>query len=196
MNIRTTLLILLPLVACAHGQELQFPGNAAIGLAEGENLLYGANYLFKLTTPPGWVVDTQSGKEHGIDAVFYPPGGSAEGSIAAYPRVWQKGTALSLSDVLAQDVVQYRQALPDAAYVEVPDLQISDGRTAKVRRFTAANGSMHELVAYIDEPLVVVVVVMRASDESTLAQLVPVFNALVQSYQAVLQGSAKEQQRW
>jgi hypothetical protein len=47
---------------------------------EGGGLLYGPDYCFSLTAPPGWVIDNQAGVSQRLNAVFYPKGSSWERS--------------------------------------------------------------------------------------------------------------------
>src|SRR2546423_1242527 len=51
----------------------------------GTGLAYGDDHAYFLTAPQGWVLDTESGVEQHIFAVFYPKGSSWDaGSVVMY----------------------------------------------------------------------------------------------------------------
>src|SRR6185295_8947918 len=54
-------------------------------------IIYGKNYSFALMAPKGWVLDTTSGRQQGLQAVFYPNGSSwKNGAAVMYANVYQK----------------------------------------------------------------------------------------------------------
>jgi pantothenate synthetase len=183
-NELVVLLLSALLAGCAGEPELSFPADQGAGLSEDECVLYGEDYLFALTKPSGWIVDTEVGKEHGIDAVFAP----ADGSVSIYPQVWQKQGTLTLTDVIEQDLAEFRRATPEVEALEAPQMRLADGLMVSVRRFDLGQGS-REAVAYIDQLLVVVVIVLRAEDAAAFERAWPAFEALVQSYRPLLKAT-------
>src|SRR5262245_17519926 len=185
---KTVLVVLIAILACAKDSPLVVPGDEGFPMEDGDCLYYGDNYFFMLKRPTGWGLDTQSGRAQGIDGIFFPPGGSVDGPVSGYARAFRKKRGMSFDDVLAKDFADYQQSSSDVSYMENPAEQTRDGRIAMIRQCSAYGGQVHELVAYIDEALVVALVVLRAPDASTLERLTPTFLEVVRSYRAPMRG--------
>ena len=180
---RTELLaIALAALAGCASQPPSFPESAAQGLPDNANVLYGDNYLFSVATPANWDVDTEVGKAHGIDAVFFPAGTPWQDSVRMYPQIWQKGQDLDLAKVIAQDLEQYVQSHPGLQAVDATPIALGESGPATVRHFSSSNPDSHEAVAYIDRDRTVVVLVLHADDRAAFDQFLPTFESWVQSY--------------
>jgi hypothetical protein len=183
---RTELLaVALAAFAGCASQPPSFPESRAAGLPDNANILYGDDYLFSLATPTNWDVDTEAGKAHGIDAVFFPAGTPWQDSVSMYPQIWQKGNDLDLAQVIAQDLEQYLQSHPGLQAVDAAPIALGEAGPATVRHFSSSNPDSHEAVAYIDRERTVVVLVLHADDRAAFEQFLPTFESWVQSYKSL-----------
>jgi hypothetical protein len=176
------LLLAATFCGCSSGAPLSFPASEATGLRENENVLLGDNYMFSVETPSNWTVDSESGKRHGIDAVFFPRGSNWNGSVIMYPRVWQKVGGVTLAQVMEEDLRQYTQSFPDIRSTNVAPIEISAAAVGRVRQFTSESRGVYEAVAYIDRSSTVVVLVLRATTEANFSNALQLFEVFVRSY--------------
>lgn len=152
------------------------------GLRPNENLIFGHNYKFALTTPVGLVSDGELARNLRIDAIFYPPGSSWNDALALSSRVMEKTDGVGLPEIMAQDEAQYKQSTPAVEITEQPAIPLSTGAEAKVRYFRDEAHSLHEAVAYVDQPKTGALIVLRANSDEEFKKGMPLFDALVRSY--------------
>src|ERR1051326_3275936 len=82
---------------------------------DDSGIIYGKNYSFALTAPKGWVLDTASGRQQGLQAVFYPKGSSwKNGAAVMYANILQKTDPAkeSLQTIIANDVADFKKESP------------------------------------------------------------------------------------
>src|SRR5260370_10752719 len=94
---------------------------SAASAQDESGIIYGKGYSFALTTPKGWVLDTTSGRQQGLQAVFYPKGSSWKtGAAVMYANVYQKTdpTKESLQTIIANDLADFRKKSPNLKVVD------------------------------------------------------------------------------
>ena len=145
-------------------------------------ILYGEDHAFALTAPDGWVLDNTAGISQDIHAVFYPLGGSWEGSKVVF---YAKGESKDLkahqtvSQFMAYDSSQFAAHQRPLKVIDIAPMTLASGKTALLRRFVY---SQNEVVAYIDEPGIVAMIVLTARTAADCEAALPSFKDLVRSY--------------
>jgi hypothetical protein len=151
--------------------------------AANAGIVYGKDHAFVIKAPDGWVLDNQSGVRQGLQAVFYPEGGSWKGSKAVmYVNGAGKSADDTLEKFIERDVAGYRE--------HSPGLRVSDGEAPPlagkerviVKGFSGDRGGAFEAVAYVEESKVVVTLVLHARTPQDFADAMPAFRQLVSSY--------------
>jgi hypothetical protein len=88
---------------------------AALQALTGANqagILYGRGYAYILSAPKGWVMDDETGRSEGLEAVFYRQGESwAAGAAVLYANVAPKvkGQDDTLAKIIQYDLDHSRQ---------------------------------------------------------------------------------------
>jgi len=162
----------------------------AVVAQDDSGIIYGKNYSFALSAPKGWVLDTTSGRQQGLQAVFYPNGSSwKNGAAVMYASVVQKTdpTKESLESVIANDVAGFKKDSPNLKIVDADAiLTRTDARSkdkkATVRHFTGDSNGNSEAVAYVDEGNLVVMLVLSARSQKDFDGSLPAFKEFVGSY--------------
>ena len=154
-------------------------------LEENTGILYGDDHAFALTAPKGWVLDNESGVPDGLYAVFYPKGGSWTGSPTV---MYGKGESKDLEnhqtigEFISNDSSQFMRQYPKARISDQPLLRWGSGSKAIVRKFLYSRA---DLIAYIDAPKAVIMVVVSANSPRTLELASNPFKELVASYRYI-----------
>ena len=149
-------------------------------------ILYGSNYAYGFSTPSGWVLDTKSGKDSDLDAVFYPAGSNWKDAVTVmYATATNKSIKgnETIEKVIEYDIWRYKSNSDNIKITDSDSLETSDHKWAKVKLFLDYNtGGNFESVAYIDEAKVVSVLVITSRTEDDLNNNLPKFKDLVRSY--------------
>lgn len=142
--------------------------------------LYGTDHVFSLTAPDGWVLDNISGISQGLYAVFYPEGESWKNSPAVmYGKGQSKDTNQTLQDFITDDSTQFTEKDSSVKILDCGQLKIGQGKTAVLRKFLY---SQYEVVAYIDEPKIVAMIVLTSRSKEAYDSVYYSFEELVRSY--------------
>jgi len=157
---------------------------------DDSGIIYGKNYSFALTAPKGWVLDTNSGRQQGLQAVFYPKGSSwKNGAAVMYANVYQKNdpTKESAQTVIANDVADFKKDSPSLKVVDADSMPTrtdarSKDKKATVKYFTGDRNGNSEAVAYVDEGNLVVMLVLNARSQKDFEDSLPAFKEFVGSY--------------
>lgn len=148
-------------------------------------ILLGQYYAFILAEPNGWNLDTSAGKSDSLDAVLYPDGSSwADGTAVMYVRVTYKDskTKRSMQQVIENDIEEFKQRNKDSTVSTMPSYLTRDKKKAEMRNFYDAEHKNQEAVAYIDEPKLVVILVLTSRNKDEYSKSLPAFKDLVASY--------------
>lgn len=163
---------------------LAFSGKAQLDTTRS-GLLYGYNHAFYLTAPVGWIMDTESGKDMGITAVFYPQGSSwADGETVMYTTFTSFDTTKNetLKDVLRYDSVQYKTSSPNIRITQQKSVPVGKGRMASVWSYSGDVNGNYELVAYIPEHKGVTMIIISSRSKNGCTNNYRNFESLVKSY--------------
>ncbi len=179
--LRATLVCLTLMFSSAFAQDTSL---VQVQRANVDNtgILYGDDHAFALTAPKGWVLDNDSGVSDGLYAVFYPKGGSWTGSPAV---MYGKGESKDLEhhqtirQFISNDSSQFMQQYSSARISDEPPLRPGPDSKAIVRKFLYSRA---DLIAYIDAPKAVIMIVLSANSTQALEQASDSFKELVASY--------------
>jgi hypothetical protein len=147
-------------------------------------ILLGRHYGFILKEPDGWVIDNSAGKRQGLDAVLYREGSSWKNAVAVmYARVISKDkTRPTVEKVISDDVSDFLKQSRESRVSELPKMRTRDKKKVVVKRFYDAENKNYESVAFIDEPKVVVILVLSSRYKDEFEKSLPAFEVLVGSY--------------
>jgi len=147
-------------------------------------ILLGLHYGFILKGPDGWLIDSAAARPEGLEAVLYREGSSWKNAVAVmYVRVIYKNEMqATVEKVISNDVSDFLKQSRETKAWESPNLATRDKKQAVVKGFYDAPNKNHELVAFIDEPKVVVILVFSSRDKDEFEKSLPAFKALVGSY--------------
>jgi hypothetical protein len=162
----------------------------AASAQDDSGIIYGKNYSFTLTAPKGWVLDTTSGRQQGLQAVFYPKGSSwKNGAAVMYANVYQKSdpSKESVQAIIAHDVTEFKKGSANLKVVATDAIPTrtdarSKDKMATVKHFTGDGTGNSEAVAYIDEGTLVVMLVFSARSQKDFEGSLPAFKEFVGSY--------------
>jgi hypothetical protein len=152
---------------------------------DNAGIIYGTDHAFTLVAPSGWVLDNSSGVSEGLHAVFYPEGSSWKRSqVVMYANTVHKGTTDTkpARSIIGDDISEFKRRSKAPAVSDGPPLTTKQNKKAVVKGFVDAPRGVYEFVAYIDEPRVVVLLVLSARSKEEAARAMPAFRELVASY--------------
>lgn len=151
-------------------------------LKENTGFVYGKDHAFSITAPKGWLLDNSSAVSQGIHAVFYPLGGSWENSkTVMYVNTASKSVEgnETIQSLISYDSLNFLKNFNDTEIKCLPNLFTGDRKEAKVLSYFYSN---YEIVAYIDEPKIVAMIIMTSRDHKDYNESLLAFNELVGSY--------------
>jgi hypothetical protein len=161
--------------------NLKVPGAAAP--QENAAIIYSDHGGFMISVPKGWVLDRTTGQKMGTCCVLYPQGSSwDQADSVIYPNIAEKQPGQTLQQLMATDLDGFRQRFPKMNVVEARDLPAGESAAAKVRVFYGVNQGSFELVAYVDEPQVVALLVLSSRSKEALGEALPAFREVLKSY--------------
>jgi hypothetical protein len=147
-------------------------------------ILLGQCFAFILKEPQGWKLDSSAGKSDGVDAVIYRDGQSwRDGTAVMYVRVIYKNRhKKTIEDVIRGDANEFKAANSNSTVSVMPSLTTRDKKEAMLRHFYDAQNKNEEAVAYIDEPCVVVIIVLTSRTKQEYSESLRAFHDLTASY--------------
>lgn len=161
--------------------QLKMPGASAS--QENAAIIYSDHGGFMISVPKGWVLDRATGQKMGTCCVLYPQGSSwDQAESVIYPNIAEKQPGQTLQQLMASDLDGFRQRFPKMNVVEARDLPAGESAAAKVRLFYGVNQGSFELVAYVDEPQVVGLLVLSSRSKEALGEALPAFREVLKSY--------------
>ncbi|HKT67877.1 MAG TPA: hypothetical protein VJP83_00505 [Terriglobales bacterium] len=161
--------------------QLKVPSASAT--QENAAIIYSDHGGFMISVPKGWVLDRAVGQKMGTCCVLYPQGSSwDQADSVIYPNIAEKQTGQTLQQLMASDLDGFRQRFPKMDVVEARDLPAGESAAAKVRVFYGVNQGSFELVAYVDEPQVVALLVLSSRSKEALGEALPAFREVLKSY--------------
>jgi len=161
------------------------PAAAIPAFAEGTTaIIYGDGFAYQVTSPAGWVLDTESGAADGLKPVFYPQGRTwANAPAVIYVHSMEREPDAKLDEVIASETENFKHEAGGHPLVRVaPAVELESGAHVPVRLFSGDRFGNHEAVAYVDAPNTVGLVVLTAHQQSDFDAALPAFRALVRSW--------------
>jgi hypothetical protein len=153
---------------------------------EGYAVLRGKDYAFQLKAPRDWVLDNESGRDQGLNVVFYPKGSSWGSSTAiCYARVRTlDDTVKTVEDQVKDTLRVFREdgsINVQAKYVKT--LTTRDASKAKIYYFTEDKYGNYEATAYFQTKGSIHFVTLSCPNQQTFEYSLAAFDALVTSYE-------------
>jgi hypothetical protein len=173
----TILIALLVLVAASAGFSQDSDGTNG-------TIFLGRSYSFVLKEPAGWVMDDKTAKSQQLETVLYRKGSSWKDAVAVmYARVIYKDeTQDTVEKVINNDVADFLKLSKESKVSDSPSLQTRDKKEEITKAFYDGANKNYELVTFIDESKVVVIVALSSRDKSEYEKTLPDFKSLVASY--------------
>lgn len=146
-------------------------------------LNWGEGYLYSINTPKGWVLGNEPEKQDGLQAVFYPEGGSWAGSkVVMYGNVAvKKDGQRNIQELIEYNLSKMKKQSPNVRVKHLENLKLGDKEI--IIKEWQNNMNTFESVAYIEEKNVIVLIVLSSKDESHYLKSADAFKELVMSYQ-------------
>jgi hypothetical protein len=180
--LRRTLHAVCLIILCALAAHAQDAKADADDKQTG--LVYGKDYAFAITAPAGWVLDTESGIQQGLHAVFYPTGSSWKASQAVM-YVNAAAKADTLEKFVEGDVADFRKGSPRLKVTDEEPLAVAGKQRDVAKRFVEDQLGNFESVAYVEESKVVITLVLSARTQGEFDAALPAFRKLVSSYRLI-----------
>lgn len=148
------------------------------------SIFVGRHFSFALKEPDGWIMDSETAKSQGLQAVLYPIGSSWKNAVAVmYARVIYKDEDQSTVDkVISNDVADFLRLSKESTVSNSPPLETRDKRKGISKVFYDAANKNYETVAFIDDSKVVVILALSSRQKAEYEKALPAFKALVGSY--------------
>jgi hypothetical protein len=176
----------LGLLAAAALILLPEAGLRAEVLPDGAGIVYGQGFGFNVKAPKGWTLDTTSGVQQRLHAVFYPNGGSWSGSpVVAYAQSRPKTPEIRTPADAANDTIKrFREQgnSPNYKGSLLKTIKTDAGQEAAIYQFSGDQFGNSEVAAYLMEKDRINFFVMNSADKKLFDQSLPAFEALVKSY--------------
>jgi hypothetical protein len=153
---------------------------------EGYAVLKGKDYAFQLKAPRNWVLDNDSGRDQGLNLVFYPKNSSwASSSAICYARARTlDDTIKTIEDQVKDTLKVFREEGSinvQAKYVRT--LTTRDASKAKIYYFSEDKYGNYEATAYYQAKGSVHFVTLSCPSRQSFEYSLPAFDALVTSYE-------------
>ena len=154
--------------------------------SDGTNgtIFLGRSYSFVLKEPAGWIMDSQTAKSQHLEAVLYREGSSWKDAVAVmYARVIHKDeTQDTVEKVITNDVTDFLKLNKESRVSDSAPLQTRYKKEGISKVFYDAANKNYEIVTFIDEPKVVVILALSSRNKDEYEKALPAFKSLVASY--------------
>jgi hypothetical protein len=162
---------------------------------EGYAVLRGKDYAFQLKAPRDWVLDNESGRDQGLNVVFYPKNSTwASSSAICYARVRTlDDTVKTIEDQVKDTLKVFREAGSidvQAKYVQT--LTTRDASKAKIYYFSQDKFGNYEATAYYQGKNSIHFVTLTCPSRQSFEYSLAAFDALVTSYEDLTKPSTSE----
>jgi len=148
------------------------------------SIFVGRQFSFVLKEPNGWIMDSETVKAEGVQAVLYPHGSSWKDAVAVmYARVIYKNEEQNTVDkVISNDVTDFLKLSKESTVSDSPPLKTRDKQKGISKVFYDAANKNYEMVTFIDASKVVVILALSSRQKAEYEKALPAFKALVGSY--------------
>jgi hypothetical protein len=164
-------------------------------VVEGYAVLRGKDYAFQLKAPRDWVLDNESGRDQGLNVVFYPKNSSwASSSAICYARVRTLDeTVKTIEDQVKDTLKVFRENGSigvQAKFVKI--LTTRDASKAKIYYFSEDKYGNYEATAYYQSKDSIHFVTLSCPSRQSFEYSLAAFDALVTSYEDLTKPSTTE----
>jgi hypothetical protein len=164
-------------------------------IVEGYAVLRGKDYAFQLKAPRNWVLDNESGRDQGLNVVFYPKNSSwASSSAICYARVRSlDDTVKTIEDQVKDTLKVFREdgsVGVQAKYVKT--LTTRDASKAKIYYFSEDKYGNYEATAYFQGKESIHFVSLSCPNRQIFEYSLAAFDALVTSYEDLTKPSTTD----
>ena len=176
-------LLLFPVIILSSMAGIQAVDAQAV--ENGYGIVRGPGYAFSVRAPSGWVIDSNSGLSQGIPAVFYPKGGSWDGSpVVAYARSRPRTVKVESIDDAVKFVLEtfHNEGLRNYCAKFIKTIKTDEGKDAAIYYFAGDKWGDSEATAYFLGPKSINFVTLNARSEGLFKESMPAFEELVRSY--------------
>jgi len=154
--------------------------------SDGTNgtIFLGRSHSFVLKEPAGWIMDSKTAKSQDLEAVLYREGSTWKDAVAVmYARVIHKDqTQDTVEKVITNDVADFLKLSKESKVSDAPPLQTRYKKEGISRVFYDAANKNYEIVTFIDEPKVVVILALSSRNKDEYEKALPAFKSLVATY--------------
>jgi len=162
---------------------------------EGYAVLRGKDYAFQLKAPRSWVLDNESGRDQGLNVVFYPKNSSwASSSAICYARVRTlDDTVKTIEDQVKDTLKVFRENGSIGVQAKfVKTLTTRDASKAKIYYFSEDKYGNYEATAYYQSKDSIHFVTLSCPSRQSFEYSLAAFDALVTSYEDLTKPSTKD----
>lgn len=150
---------------------------------ETTGIIYLKDRTMTVTAPKGWVLDDESGRPQGLQAVFYPAGTTwASADTVMYVNNISRTTEPTMDALIADDAERQQAVSPGLQIRRLEPIRLADGSSARVNQISGDKWGNFESIAYIDTPADYVAIVLSAKNEAAHRGAQAAFAELVKSY--------------
>ena len=140
---------------------------------------------FTIDSMPGWAFDCNAGRADTLLVVFYPRSGSRlAGGALLYANLLTPDSPhpVSVDDAVAADVARRRRWTPDLTVFARRTLRTAAGAPVIVREFRSQTKGSFELVGYIANSDVIVLLGLRGRTQAAFEGALGDFDRFVQAF--------------
>jgi len=174
--------LILVLVAVSHGLFAQAPESLVV---------FQPQIRFSIPTPLGWVRDTTSAKEMGLISAYHPVDTKwTNAPVVLYVNLsFKSDSNQTLDAVMKMDANKFVKMSQGVEVKEVETLHtFLQNKPIRIMSYRGGENDNYEHVAYIDEGLHVIIMVIGARNEENLINSLPAFHRLTTSYFEMKEG--------
>lgn len=147
-------------------------------------LVYGIGHGYTLVAPEGWMMNMRSGRLLGLPLVMHPEGTEfSDAPVIMYSNVttYQKDGPENLEQAINNDKQEFLNTSPDIKIRKVGVYEAGD-RKAEVYEYINPVDKNYEMVAYVGEERVAILIVMASRVEAQFMTGKEAFKKAVASY--------------
>lgn len=169
-------------IACLSVSLLLFAVSGLFAGDAGSVITYGKDLSFRVSAPPGWVLDNQSGQKQGLLAALYPVGSNwSSATVVMYVNAASKTGDPTLASLINGDFARQKEQSPGLKMESGKPLPIADGTEVQVNNFTGDKSGSYESVAYVEAPNTYIMLVLTSRNKAEYDNAKGAFSQLVKS---------------
>ena len=130
-------------------------------------IVYGPKAAFNVSAPEGWVLDNESGADHGMPCVLYPKGSSwSDAKTVMYAKI--ASTQFEDVNAFVAMAINEMQKTHGTLKEKIASGNTRDGHDYFINEYPATKSySQWERVAYVQLPRAVAYIVLSSRDDAS-----------------------------